>query len=273
MITIANLLLWISVIANAFVGLIVYLRSPNKLVNRFFLSFSVAVMVWAGTNLAFQTLPRYRLTMAFLSYAAAAIISVTFYLFCVEFSGHKLTRSTLKRIMVLGGVFTLFSLAPGVIATSVGEDGSIATNLPMLLIFALLLLGFFSAGFKHLIQGLRTARGAIRARLQIMMISLGIAATSGVFFNLILPLQGVYSYTQIGPIFALAFVGGTAYAIIRHRLFDIRLVVVRALAYVLSLLTIAAIYALMAIIIALWLFNEEVDFSLPQQLSYIGIAL
>jgi signal transduction histidine kinase len=62
-----------------------------------------------------------------------------------------------------------------------------------------------------------------------------------------------------------------SYAIIRHRLFDIRLVAVRALVYSFSLGTLAGIYSLLAFGLANALFGGESNLS--QQIFYLLVAL
>lgn len=77
----------------------------------------------------------------------------------------------------------------------------------------------------------------------------------GVFFNLILPGFGDYSYIALGPIFTSIFVLAIAYAIARHKLFDVRLVVARTLGYSSSLLILSLLYGVLVFGIANILFN------------------
>jgi len=50
------------------------------------------------------------------------------------------------------------------------------------------------------------------------------------------------SFIQFGPAYALIFTSSLAYAIIRHRLFDIKLLIIRAVVYILTLVSLAAGY-------------------------------
>ncbi len=69
-----------------------------------------------------------------------------------------------------------------------------------------------------------------------------IAILLGLYFNLILPWLNNYSLIALGPISSTFLFFAIAYAIIKHRLFDIKLAVARSLAYVFSLLTVGGVF-------------------------------
>src|SRR5690606_11353733 len=87
---------------------------------------------------------------------------------------------------------------------------------------------------------------------QIRFVLSGVAAASaiGVIFNLVLPMLGEYQFTQLGPAGATIFVIYIAYAIARYSLFDIRLAIVRVIAYVASFATLAGVYFIAALLVA-----------------------
>ncbi|MDI6689605.1 MAG: GAF domain-containing protein, partial [Actinomycetota bacterium] len=60
--------------------------------------------------------------------------------------------------------------------------------------------------------------------------------------NLILPAFKIFQFNGLGPLFSLFMVGFMSYAIVKHRLMDIRLVVARSVVYSLLVLAIGAIY-------------------------------
>lgn len=75
----------------------------------------------------------------------------------------------------------------------------------------------------------------------------------------------------LSPLALFLMIATFSYAIVRHRLFDIRLAAVRALAYSFSLVTLGALYSLLAFGLVNALLGYQGN--LPQQILYLVIAL
>ncbi len=88
-------------------------------------------------------------------------------------------------------------------------------------------------------------------RLQIMYFFLGVVAAfaPALITNIILPGFGIYHLNTIGPVFSVCIVAFTSYAIIRHRLMDIRVVIQRGIIYTALLSIIIALYLLLLYIL------------------------
>lgn len=100
-----------------------------------------------------------------------------------------------------------------------------------------------------------------RYQKQIKYYALGLLTMSlpGLVTNLFLPAFGNYKYIWLGPLSSTIFIVITTYIIARHRLFDIRLVIARTLAYILSLAFLFCIYALAAFWLASSIFDPAND--------------
>jgi hypothetical protein len=83
-----------------------------------------------------------------------------------------------------------------------------------------------------------------RARSQVQYFSLGIAAFILFAFasNALLPAYEHFQLNLAGPISSVVFVGFTAYAIVRHHLLDIRVVIQRSAIYLFLLLLLVGLY-------------------------------
>src|SRR5581483_1278530 len=70
--------------------------------------------------------------------------------------------------------------------------------------------------------------GLVRAHLQFYSVGCAILAVGAISTNLVIPyFSGHSEYSDLGPFFVLPFVVLVGHAIIRHRLFDLRLILGR----------------------------------------------
>jgi signal transduction histidine kinase len=111
---------------------------------------------------------------------------------------------------------------------------------------------------------------------QLSVVAWGIIfyALSAITSNVILPaIQNDWSSSRYGPAFTLLFVAVVGYAIIRHRMFDIRFIVARTVGYVTAVASLALIYGFVVFGTANLLFDLRVDVRLLILLSLAtGIA-
>lgn len=87
----------------------------------------------------------------------------------------------------------------------------------------------------------------VRQQANIFLVGYSISCVTGVLFNLILPGFGNYSLITVGPLLTTIFLSAMSYAIVRHRLFDIRLVVARTIGYASAMVLLAAAYGLIVL--------------------------
>ncbi|MCA9334000.1 GAF domain-containing protein, partial [Candidatus Saccharibacteria bacterium] len=93
-------------------------------------------------------------------------------------------------------------------------------------------------------------------------------------FSVILPLfVTTWVTAKVGPVGTIFFVGATAYAIVRHKLFDVRLVVARSIAYVLSVLVLGVVYGFIAFNLAALVSIDQDKIPLGQEVFYIALAV
>jgi signal transduction histidine kinase len=112
-----------------------------------------------------------------------------------------------------------------------------------------------------LLAGFRAKRHSRKkvAQQTIMAWLIGFCLPVAAFFNLLLPLVGNYHFIGIGPILVLPVVAGFFYTIMKHSLFDIHFAIVRTVAYILSIATLAGIYLSIAYIISISLIGHMLD--------------
>ena len=250
-------------------GVLVFLRNDNSLVNRWFLALTLAIGAWIISNVLFALAPddTTAYVIALASYACAAATAVAFFFFVAVLSGMRVWRPRL--VSVLGVLFVVVSAIPGLLATGVQHQSIVTT--PSILGYALGMAGLFIGGIWILARGSRHTRGQRRQQLVTVLLGLIGGIAGGVLFNLILPIYGDYRFTQLGPAFSILFVATSAYAIIRHRLFDLRGAIIRVVAYSLAVLTIAVAYVVVVYVVVSPLVSA--NGSVTPQWVYVSLAI
>lgn len=97
-----------------------------------------------------------------------------------------------------------------------------------------------------------------KSKMNLMIIGIMIYVLSQVTFNLILPMFGIQALYYLGDYSIIIFIVFTAYAIVKHHLFDLKLAVMRSVTYFMVLSTLAGLYFIAAYILSL-LFNQELN--------------
>lgn len=235
--------LTIAAIANALMGAVVYLGDRASYVHRYFAAFASTVSLWVITNALYVVVePDLRLPVALASYVSAILLAMALLFFSLSFTKTAVKPYLKRMFVILGLAACVYSGWPGLVATSVTDDLRIVTNQWALMVFGATLLFFFAASVITLVRSYVSSIGIDRERIRLIVFGLSGAMTLGVFFNLVLPLFGIYDYVQLGPVATLMLVGASAFAIIYHGLFDIKVAVARLLSYIFTVLLIAGAY-------------------------------
>lgn len=186
--------------------------------------------------------------------------------------GGKLRR----KVFVAGA---LFSLACAALAWRyIDSVGRMHVSRPMnelipvqpgFLLYGLYLSIFFTLTYITLYKKLKRATGVARVQIAYTFYGVLIGSCLALVSNVSLPVAGIPQYIWLGPIFTLGGVSLIALAVIRYHLFDIRFFVVRATAYLATLLLVAIIYVAPFVIIA----NSVIGIPLSRAQNVIVISL
>lgn len=101
----------------------------------------------------------------------------------------------------------------------------------------------------------KKSRGIYRHQLSYVFIGFGVMAIGTLIVDVLLPVvfnNSTYFWTS--SLFLIPFIGSTAYAIVKHRLMDIRLIIARAFSYTILTVIIAGLYASSVFLLGRWLF-------------------
>lgn len=264
-------------IAIALLGLVIFVRNPARATNRRFAFLSVALISWTVFNYISDHSNSHVLLTTRFVFFGGVLTAFSLLYFIANFPSDTLYR---KHVLIrANAIFTavllciVFSRA---FISSVVIQGSGATiNTSVLYPLYLIYIAFTLLVLILVIRKQnRTAKSSLQKQ-QIQIISWGIILYAGlaVTSNVLLPLIiHNWSSSRFGPAFSLFFVAVIAYTIIKHKLFDIHLIVARTVAYVLTLGTIAAVFG-GVVFGVLGRFLGANTLSIYQQIAFIVIAI
>ncbi|EKD76485.1 MAG: hypothetical protein ACD_43C00094G0003 [uncultured bacterium] len=211
------------------IGLIIYLRQRKNPATLAFAVFTVGISLWALTNALFQVTTNHTIGIvaALASYFTGILITLPFYSFSANFP-YPLTipkQKKLTRLLWIYGIIWGFIIGiPGVTLRDVVYDptGRIITGLG-LYFYGISLGIFLVGGMVRLWVKRRQAQNIERRQISLILIGVSISTFFGMICNLLLPIIGDYRLVWLGPDFALVLIVLMAYAIIKHGLFDLRI--------------------------------------------------
>jgi signal transduction histidine kinase len=232
----------------------VYLSNPSSRINRFWAIFCVAVAIWGFGGLAVGLSTSYDKALLSwrLAYVGVIFIPTLFYHFVVMFLGLQ-RRKPLVCAYITSIFFEGLNATGILIPTVTRIFPDIYYLYPPRKIYTVFVLYFvFMTVISHvkLYQFLRSSNESKR-RTQVLwfFIALAIAFSGGT--TCYLPVYGIdlYPYGNFTvPLYPLIM----SYAIIRHQLMDIRIVIRRSLVYSLLVACITGLYLVMVLIMERW---------------------
>ena len=231
--------------------LFVLLNNPKAKANRLLFGFTISVLGWI---LALNFADNFdNLTLANgASRVAFALGGLIFY--CLyQFSRYvPMDISKKNRILsnVLLAAVVLLALPStssyAVTSVKIVSYGAEVVGGPLYQLLAFYILITFALTLSNLFRNRKEANSIERQQLRFMSYGLMLFAFVALGSNLFLVILGYSELGFLGPPSVLLFLVPTAYAMVRHRLFNIRAVVARSLAYVSSIAAFALIYAFLA---------------------------
>lgn len=236
--------------ASLVVGGLVLARDWRKIENKAFFGVSIGIILWAVGIAGFigSHNLHFALIWAKIYYIAPIILVASSVVFAEYFNHRKKVSWLLKAPVLIGGSILSLLIATeryfithDVITKPFGNEVILDTQ--NYVIYSIYIISCFVLVISLLFIKLASTRQLL-ARQQIRKLLIGylVSCFFGLYFNLILPGLGNYSLIALGPLATAFFLSSTAYAIIKHRLFDIRAVVTRSLAYATTSLALAVVH-------------------------------
>lgn len=251
MLMLQNIFLIVAVILNLVLALFVYAKNKHSATNRLFVALVVALVSFLLVNYmslhpaVFSQLTWIRLDL----FTASYLFLLSYITFIVFPAAHFIKASPLRRAAVIYTIVVSFLTLTPLVFSHLDTTGGGANPVPApgIILFVIQQIGLLSLIAITLYRRFKRAKG--KEREQFKYIIFGLVATFGsiLFFNLVMvQVFKITSLVFVSNISSLFFTGAFAYAIVKQRLFDIRLIVARSVTYLFSIVTIGVFYGLVA---------------------------
>lgn len=244
--TVSEQILTLVIIINVILGLIILIRNKKKIENILFSATLSSVALWSLSLILFNKADqRYIDIYANAAYVFSAIVIYSFFLFAIVFQKSLVNK---KHFLLISSMLFLFyvlpNVIPGAIFAEIVIDGHDITTSPNwgLHLHTLQTFVVFVLAILCLLYKVYKSSGMARIQLSVISVGAIISTILAVVTNVI-----VFSYTTkynwLGPVATLFLVVSTFYAIVKHRLMNISMAVVRSLSFSVMILVLVALLA------------------------------
>lgn len=253
------------------IGLLVVVRNPRNRINILYGITSLLLLLYQTANYVSLTSKNpLWLIRASLFFCVLAVLSLYYFVDLVI--RHRAKYTLINPITVLTIMIAFLMLTPWVVVGVNTTPVISPITTPLMLLFVISFIGLLFAACRILI----TTRSSDKNNKQAIPILIGILPIA-----ILSPITGVIAPTilkkpqllHLNSLYILFFVLTVGYVIVRHKLFDIRLVVARSMGYLLSIIFLGAIYGFLAFNIISDLIFSGSNTTLWQKTVYTLLAI
>ncbi len=233
MISIISPILAIVILLNFILGIIILSRGLRNKINVLFGLMSLSVALWSVGilgfyQIAFPTLPS---GWIIVTHTSALFISLIFLYFTLYFPESIIENKIIVMLLSLPFIIIMYYLlfTKEIIGMVVAPMYQI--NFGYVFYTLCILVYFFLSYVALFIQYKKTIDTIQKAQIKYIAIGSIVSYMLANIMDLILPFFGVFNFTWLGPVCTLLLVGSIAYAILRHHLFNIKVITTELLIF------------------------------------------
>jgi signal transduction histidine kinase len=242
-----------SAVVATVLGFLVLLKNPKSSVNRFFALFCLAFCAWSYAYIGWPLSKTAESTLFWfqLLHIGASYVSIAYLHFVIIWLNLKNRFN--KIVLIIGYLLSTFFAVNTFSPLFIADMRPIfsmrfwAVPGPLYHFFLIMFFGLFLYASYILLINVRKSVGINRKQIQFVLIGMVLAFLGGstnyfLWYGINIP--------PYGNLFGASFVVFTAYAILKYRFMDIRLIIKRSAVFAFLILTITAIYAIVAYFIS-----------------------
>jgi len=248
-----------------FLGLFVLSRAPQNPLSLTFFALTVCIVTWSFAIFKYWISPDsgQALFWAIIANIGVAFLGPVFILFTEMFPREEAPSSIwMKSVWFWPALLLVIAVCFRLVIKDVvftAQDHSVVPG-PLFVVYNLFFIFCAGRGFLYLLKKYRVLTGIVKMQIKYVFLGTFLSTFFALITNALLPFLGNSSLIQIGPYFTVILVAFTSYAIVRHRLMSIEVVVQRSAVYAAATVMILAFYAL-AVIISETIFRRIMGYS------------
>lgn len=225
------------VVLNLILGILILAQKHRSVSSRWYAAAVFFATCWGLSILGFRlasSVVAAQLWMR-LAYISALLIGEMLFLFSFSFpTGAGLPRQYRFVWHLLSGTLIIGILTPSFFVKEVFSAPAryeVLLAVPGKISFGALFSFYFFGAMGVLWHYFRSSQGILRAQYIYILSGVLGAGILGVFFNLILPFLGNHSLIWLGPTFLSLMVAAISYAVLKHHLFEIKIIATEVLVF------------------------------------------
>lgn len=233
----------ITTAATLVLGFTVYFSNTKSVTNRTFLLFTIITAIWSIANYFHYKVTSIPLAfilikfVIFLGVWHSFIFFLLFYVFPKEnASFSKVYKFLLIPLVLFTSLITLTPLVfKGVAEVANGRIAKIE-NGPAIALFGILITSLIISGIFLLIKRVITSSGTLKKQFQVILSGVVLTFILILTFNFVLPaFFDNPRFIPLSSLFIFPFIAFTSYAILKHKLFNIKVAATGLLVFALSI--------------------------------------
>ncbi len=245
-----NIAVILVALVNLGLGIFVYVRGFRRLINIFYSLVAASVSLWCVPIVLYRISPD-PVSALFWSkflYIAPVLIVTSFLFFTFVFPSGRLglRPSQVFFILLPPALISILVMLPGITIRQIfappGEEKYIFFG-PGYAFYFCFIISYFGWSFFKLGRSYFHSSGIRKMQIRYVFFGTFLSANLAMVTNLILPTLGVFSVNWLGQILSIIMVSFIAYAVIRHRLMDINVILKRTIIYSVLLMMALSFYA------------------------------
>ncbi|MCA9388861.1 hypothetical protein KC644_03835 [Candidatus Berkelbacteria bacterium] len=237
MLSLAQIIFFIlAIVINLLLGLIVIRQASNKNANQLFLAFILSVLTWLIFNFLTDVYTSNSLLFSRLTYFGSTLISIFLVYFSYYFPRRDTPIGNLRHITILVPAISilLISVFTNLVVQGVKSESWGIDIVPgdLNILYPVFFFVYSLWSINILRKKLIISSGRERSQILYVIIGLILSLVAGFFTNsLSFFIIGDYRLAKYGPHVTLFLAFAISYAIVAHRLFDIRVIIKRTVVF------------------------------------------
>lgn len=243
-----SILVFTSLVLNILLGMVFYSRAPRKKAYFAFEFTIFGIIGWCLSMFFYREAPDIFTTLFWVKmlYLFPTFIPAGFILFGILFPNYKLNKLYFIFIVLLNLLMGFLCLWPRAVITGVAipptGEKIIYFGWAYYYLYLFYIPLLFMLSYLILFKKFRHETPLVRQQILYVLMGLTGASTFGITSNLILPTFGYFKLNWLGQVTLFFWVGCATYAIVKHRLINIRLVVARTVSYTFLMFVLSTFY-------------------------------